>query len=405
MVPLVLIFVLLAARRPLPDRGTLIRTPRPGPATAHGHGARGRRRRGRRRPPSSPPGPWRAALVTSMIIAIISCRWWWSPGTPARCRWPAHAGRRGGLPAHQLPGDLGRAFPIAPILAALGAADHRWPRLGLPAIRVPRSHGRGGDAGDRRRHRGVLVPQQRPQRRLQGGSTVKQPSLFGINLGIGSGSSFPRPAFAFTVPGGPRARRARRGAAAPSRLGSAHAGGPGQRAWPPRRGINVSRVKLRRLRIGAFIAGLGGSMLTYRQRHGPDESFTVVGGLGLFATTYLAGITSVLRRHHAGILPRRRPALRRARHGGVGRRHWYEVITGVLLVLTVVLNPEGIVGARLPQAAARPGGPESGRAARRPRRARRRRGPRGRLRRRQQRAPAQGAGRRCAGGQRPLRSA
>ena len=67
-------------------------------------------------------------------------------------------------------------------------------------------------------------------------------------------------------------------------------------------GINVVRVKIVAFAIAAFIAGLGGAMLGYNQGNVTFDSFDVLVGLGVFATVYLAGITSVSGGILAGML-------------------------------------------------------------------------------------------------------
>ena len=133
-------------------------------------------------------------------------------------------------------------------------------------------------------------------------------------------------------------------------------------------GIDVVRVKLISFAIGSFIAGLGGSLIAYFQGNVTFDAFTTFVGLGVFATAYIGGITSVSGGLVAGLLAA----------GGLNAKaadllpdlgKWYAVISGIGLILTIVLNPEGIVGpihAKL----ARPAG--QGRRLRRPRPSRQR---------------------------------
>src|SRR5262249_26300432 len=120
------------------------------------------------------------------------------------------------------------------------------------------------------------------------------------------------------------------------------------------------------------------------------SSYTAMGGLAFFTTAYLAGVTSVSGGINAGLIaaggiiytlinrgvplwiyvllvgllvvgvvqlawPRlTRPALAAGalaavaaavfHHGGIELGEYYAAISGVLLILTVILNPEGIVG-------------------------------------------------------------
>jgi ABC-type branched-subunit amino acid transport system ATPase component len=106
-------------------------------------------------------------------------------------------------------------------------------------------------------------------------------------------------------------------------------------------GINVRAVRLAAFGIGAFIAGLGGALLTYQQTVVPAASFTALGGIGLFATAYLAGVTSVSGGILAGILADG-GLLFVWLNGLVNLGSWYDVTTGALLIITVIFNPEGM---------------------------------------------------------------
>src|SRR5215471_18280076 len=74
------------------------------------------------------------------------------------------------------------------------------------------------------------------------------------------------------------------------------------------------------------------------------DSFDVLLGLGLFATVYVAGMTSVSGGMLAGLIAA----------GGLvyyaGSQWlsldiaWYQLLTGLALVLSVIKNPEGLVG-------------------------------------------------------------
>jgi ABC-type branched-subunit amino acid transport system ATPase component len=108
-------------------------------------------------------------------------------------------------------------------------------------------------------------------------------------------------------------------------------------------GVDVVRTKLAAFAIGAFIAGLGGALLAYKQTNVTFDSFDAVLGLSVFATAYLAGITSVSGGILAGLLGYAGLVyLATDRWLGIGG--WYEAVTGVGLILAVAMNPEGIVG-------------------------------------------------------------
>jgi sulfate-transporting ATPase len=105
--------------------------------------------------------------------------------------------------------------------------------------------------------------------------------------------------------------------------------------------VNVVRVKVLSFALAAFIAGLGGSLLAYRRGVVTFDSFTAIGGLALLSTAYLAGITSVWGGLNAGILASTGITFI-ALDRWVDLGAWFEVISGVLLIVTLITNPEGI---------------------------------------------------------------
>src|SRR6185369_7704784 len=108
-------------------------------------------------------------------------------------------------------------------------------------------------------------------------------------------------------------------------------------------GVNVVQVKIAAFVIGAFIAGLGGALLAYEAGNVTFDPFTAILGLTFFGTVYLAGTTSVSGGLLAGVT-----AINGFLYVLVGKvvstGLWYEVVSAVLLVITVIFNPEGIVG-------------------------------------------------------------
>jgi ABC-type branched-subunit amino acid transport system ATPase component len=106
-------------------------------------------------------------------------------------------------------------------------------------------------------------------------------------------------------------------------------------------GVNVVRVKVLAFALASFIAGLGGSLLAYRRGVVTFDSFTAIGGLALLSTAYLAGVTSVWGGINAGILASTGIVFI-ALDRWVDLGEWFQVITGVLLVATLIAHPEGI---------------------------------------------------------------
>ncbi len=238
----------------------------------------------------------------------------------------------------------GIPFPIAPILAALVAAG-AGVIIGLPALRV----------------RGLMLGVVTltfaagveaiwfNNNSIDGGASglaIPTPTLFGMNLGIGSGRDFPRPAFGIMclvvltlVALGISWLRT-------SRLGSSMLAVRADERSAAAAGINVVRVKLIGFAIAAFIAGLGGSLLAYQLGSVTFQDFDAFVGLVLFSVVVVAGITSVSGGILAGVITSGGilVSVISSNVGQGGVDNWYGVIAGIGVILTVIFNPEGIVG-------------------------------------------------------------
>jgi ABC-type branched-subunit amino acid transport system ATPase component/ABC-type branched-subunit amino acid transport system permease subunit len=287
-------------------------------------------------------GGLRDALITSFITAIIALSLVVVTGYVGQISLAQLT--LAGVAAFALStiaSSWGIPFPVAPILAALFATVVGVV-VGLPALRI----------------RGLLVGVVTltlaaalegiwfTNNSIDGGASglpVPVPRLFGLDLGIGSGNDFPRPAFGLLclvvlVLVAVAVARLR-----VSRLGSAMLAVRADERSAAAAGVNVARVKLIGFAIGAFIAGLGGSLMAYQALNVNDSPFTAIGGLALLTTVYLAGITSVSGGLLAGLIS----------SGGVvffllgnvfNVSDWYSVIVGASVIVTVIVNPEGIAG-------------------------------------------------------------
>jgi ABC-type branched-subunit amino acid transport system ATPase component/branched-subunit amino acid ABC-type transport system permease component len=331
----------------------------------------------------------RGAIITTLVMAIIALSQVVVTGYSGQISFAqlTIAGV-GAFSLTRIQFQLHVPFPFAPLLAAVFAMIVGVV-VGLPALRI--------------RGLPVAVVTLALAAALQnlwfnnpqlnggfGGAPVKDPSIFGVDLGVGSGHSYPELSFGvlclivlLLVAGGVALLRR-------SRLGAAMLAVRANERAAAASGISVSQIKLAAFAIGGFLAGLGGAMLAYQQTAADESSFTALGGLAFFTTAYLAGVTSVSGGINAGIIaaggiiytlvnngvplwiyvlliglllvglvqlawPRLiRPALVVValaavaaaifHHGGIQLGEYYAAISGVLLILTVILNPEGIVG-------------------------------------------------------------
>jgi branched-chain amino acid transport system permease protein len=177
-----------------------------------------------------------------------------------------------------------------------------------------------------------------------GGAKVPNPKLGGWDLGLILGDEASRPIFglllvvvatllALGVANIRRSSSGRRMLAARSNERAASAAG-----------INVARVKLQVFALSSFIAGIGGCLIAYRFGSVSDASFGTIASLTALAVAYLGGITCVSGAVASGITAASGVAFYGMARltGSLGQ--WETLIGGVLLILTAVLNPEGIAG-------------------------------------------------------------
>jgi len=345
LIPLVLVLVVLVVKgRPLPTRGTLVeqtlgRSPRP-------------RRIGSSIACFAPvgvialfvtSGTIRAAVILSMILAVIALSLVVVTGYAGQISLAqlTLAGV-GGFLLSTLTTRAGIPFPLAPIIAAAGATV-LGVVVGLPALRI-----RGLLVGVVTLMLAVTVEAVWFRNTdLNGGGAsgaiVKSPRLFGMDLGIGVGLDYPKKAFGLMVlvvlvivaTGIAILRN--------SRLGAAMLAVRANERSAAAAGISVVKVKIIAFAIGAFIAGIGGSLLAYRQGAITFESYSALAGLGVLTITYIAGITSIKGGIIAGLLAEggiAYVAIDRNIHIG----KWYGIVSGASVIVTVLRNPEGLAG-------------------------------------------------------------
>ena len=101
-------------------------------------------------------------------------------------------------------------------------------------------------------------------------------------------------------------------------------------------------MKVLSFAIASFIAGLAGCLLAYRQGIITWESFAALVGLASSSTAYLAGVTSVFGGVQAGIIAAGGIVFYLTNEWFDLSGDWFVVISGVLVILTLMRNPEGI---------------------------------------------------------------
>lgn len=247
----------------------------------------------------------------------------------------AYAGAAGFTLA-KLATDADIPFPIAPILAA-GVAALLGIVVGLPSLRV-----RGINLAIVSLGLSVAVVEvwfKNPD--WTGGfdgSSVPEPSIFGIDLGTGNDRSLgivslvSLALIALSVSALRRSATGRQMLAVRANERAAAAAG-----------INPATMKLVAFAISGFIAGIGGCLLGYQQTELSFSTFNVLISVSFLALAYLGGIASVSGAMVAGSLA----------SGGIvfylaqEQFEWgkyQQVFSGIGVIVVAVLFKEGIAG-------------------------------------------------------------
>jgi branched-chain amino acid transport system permease protein len=295
-------------------------------------------------------GGWRVALLTSLIFTVLALSLVVLTGfvgqiSLAQMAFAGVAGFALSRFAHQwhVP------FPIAPILAALVATVFGV-AVGMPALRV-----RGINLAIVTLAGGVAIQEfvfKNPTYTggiQDGGAPIPNPRLFGLDLGLSTSGSLFRPAFgvlvttvvallALAVANLRRGTMGRRMLAVRANERAAAAAG-----------IDVASTKLLAFAISSFVAGLGGTLIAYRFGSVSDASYGTFASLTVLAFAYLGGITTVGGAIAAGAVAAGGILFYAIRQVtdviDLGRGNIELFIGGVALVVTAILNPEGMAGA------------------------------------------------------------
>lgn len=288
-------------------------------------------------------GNWRGAVIVSIVYAIISLSYVVTTGYAGQVSL-AQITLAGGA-AFLLSRFTTQAhipFPIAPILAAL-CVTVLGVVLGLPALRL-----RGLPVAVITLAIAAAIESiwfLNPQwNGGTAGAPIKEPKLFGLDLGIGGGHEYPRVAFGLTclvvltlvAIGVALLRR--------SRLGASMLAVRANERSAAASGINVAQVKIAAFAIGAFIAGIGGSMLAYQQQVANASTYSTLGGIAIFAAVYLSGVSSVFGGINAGVIGATGGFFYYLLNQWLSLDTYFAVVMGALLVVTVIVYPEGITG-------------------------------------------------------------
>jgi ABC-type branched-subunit amino acid transport system ATPase component/branched-subunit amino acid ABC-type transport system permease component len=284
-------------------------------------------------------GTWRSAVIGSFIAAIIGLSLVVVTGYAGQVSLAQLA--LAGTAAFSLSGlteGWGVPFPLAPLLAAL-IATVIGVLVGLPALRL-----RGLTLGVVTLALAYAIEAvwfRNNDIVTSAGARITPPEMFGINLAFDSGGHFARIEFGLlclvvligVALGVALLRR--------SALGSAMLAVRANERSAAGVGVNVVRVKVLSFALASFIAGLGGALLGYRRGVVTYNDFAAMSGLALLSTAYLAGVTSVWGGVNAGILASSGIVFV-AMDRWVELGDWFNVISGILVIVTLIGHPEGL---------------------------------------------------------------
>jgi branched-chain amino acid transport system permease protein len=309
-------------------------------------------------------GTYRFGVITSLTTMLLALSYVLITGYLGQISLAqiAFAGASGFI-LSKITTNWGVPFPLSILIAALGAGVLGL-LLALPAFRI-----RGTQLAIVTIAAAVTIQEfvfSNPSLTPISGNPVSEPSLFGLNLAVQNGDDIATLRFGLMVLivvviffG----------------LFIVLARGSTGRAWLAVRsneraaaaaGVNVRAVKLTGFGVSAVIAGVAGALIGYSRGQLSADSFTVSVGLLLLAVTYLGGMTSLSGAMVAGALCNLGIVyVLLNSHITFGK--YYDLIAGIGLVLTTVLNPLGISGktyeqwqwvvARYKKRSTGPGGP------------------------------------------------
>ena len=297
-------------------------------------------------------GTWRAALITSLIFAIIALSL------------VVVTGYAGQISLAQLTLAGVAGFLLGPLttdwelplihtsipsrsrrsLAALGATVVGVV-VGLPALRIRGLPRRGRDAGARRRDRG-RAGSTTPTTSARAARTSRARTCSGSTSAPASAPTSRACSSACSSSSCSSPSRSGWRSSARSRLGSAMLAVRANERSAAGAGIDVVRVKLIAFAIAAFIAGLGGAMLAYFQGNVTFDSFTTLRRARRSSPpSTSAGITSVSGGIVAGMLAAGGLVAADApTSSSTSAASGTASSPRVVLVFTIIKNPEGIVG-------------------------------------------------------------
>jgi branched-chain amino acid transport system permease protein len=300
--------------------------------------------------------PWdfRQALIVSLLGALICLSYVVITGFVGQISVVqlALAGVAGFTVSHMAV-DFGIEFPLAPLIA-LAVATVLGLLVAVSALRV-----RGVSLAVVTLAAAVAIEQFGFVNSTWGGgsgaSPVPPPRLFGFSLGPDSSyrgldDKLPSPVFGFFLLGVIVALCLLIAGVRRSSLGRQMLAVRSNERAAAAAGVNVTVVKLTAFGLSALIAGMAGVMYSYNFGGVNAARFGALAALGLLAFAYVGGITMISGAIFAGLISTSGlvPYALDKWLGVSG--NWALLFAGVALIVTLIMNPEGVAGANYKKA-------------------------------------------------------
>lgn len=300
--------------------------------------------------------PWdfRQALIVSLLGALICLSFVVITGFVGQISVVqlALAGVAGFAVSHMAV-DFGIEFPLAPLIA-VAVATVLGLLVAVSALRV-----RGVSLAVVTLAAAVAIERFGFVNSTWGGgsgaSPVPPPKLFGFSLGPDSGyrgldDKLPSPVFGFFTLAVIVALTLLVASVRRSSLGRQMLAVRSNERAAAAAGVNVTVVKLTAFGLSALIAGVAGVMYSYNFGGVSATRFGALAALGLIAFAYVGGITMVSGAILAGLISTG-GLVSYALDKWLGvSGNWALLFAGVALIVTLILNPEGVAGANYKKA-------------------------------------------------------
>ena len=185
------------------------------------------------------------------------------------------------------------------------------------------------------------------------GAQFSGPRLFGLDLGLRTSNvhDFPRPWFGVLVAVllllvGSSVANLRR-----TPTGRRMLAVRGNERAAAALGISVGRTKAYAVVLSSLIAGIGGGLLGYQQGVLSEPSFTTLASVGMLAVAFVGGLGQVRGALSAGVAIAAGGLIPTILQLEINFGTYLPLVTGLLLTIFCLVNPDGMAGAPLPNLA------------------------------------------------------